>query len=78
MVQWQDSDTFHFDGLLRPGDLLVMNDTRVIKARLFGEKASGGAVQAWACSSKVSVLCWLGRWKREPSLLRSPHAAASG
>ena len=34
-------------GLLQPGDLLVFNDTRVIKARLFGEKAaSGGAVQA--------------------------------
>jgi S-adenosylmethionine:tRNA ribosyltransferase-isomerase len=33
--------------LLQPGDLLVFNDTRVIKARLFGEKsASGGAVQA--------------------------------
>jgi len=33
-------------GLLRAGDLLVFNDTRVIKARLFGEKPSGGAVQA--------------------------------
>ena len=34
-------------GLLRPGDLLVFNDTRVIKARLFGEKVgSGGTVQA--------------------------------
>jgi S-adenosylmethionine:tRNA ribosyltransferase-isomerase len=32
--------------LLQPGDLLVFNDTRVIKARLFGEKATGGAVQA--------------------------------
>jgi S-adenosylmethionine:tRNA ribosyltransferase-isomerase len=32
--------------LLRAGDLLVFNDTRVIKARLFGEKPSGGAVQA--------------------------------
>ena len=33
--------------LLQPGDLLVFNDTRVIKARLFGEKIpSGGAVQA--------------------------------
>ena len=32
--------------LLQPGDLLVFNDTRVIKARLFGEKASGGAVEA--------------------------------
>jgi len=32
--------------LLQPGDLLVLNDTRVIKARLFGEKPSGGAVEA--------------------------------
>ncbi len=32
--------------LLEPGDLLVFNDTRVIKARLLGAKASGGAVEA--------------------------------
>ena len=32
-------------GLLRADDLLVMNDTRVIKARLFGTKASGGKVE---------------------------------
>jgi len=32
-------------GLLRPGDLLVFNDTRVIKARLHGSKASGGKVE---------------------------------
>jgi S-adenosylmethionine:tRNA ribosyltransferase-isomerase len=32
--------------LLEPGDLLVFNDTRVIKARLFGEKPTGGAVEA--------------------------------
>ena len=31
--------------LLAPGDLLVFNDTRVIKARLFGEKPTGGAVE---------------------------------
>jgi S-adenosylmethionine:tRNA ribosyltransferase-isomerase len=30
---------------IRPGDLLVLNDTRVIRARLFGEKASGGKVE---------------------------------
>jgi len=33
-------------GLLREGDLLVVNDTRVVKARLLGAKASGGAVEA--------------------------------
>jgi S-adenosylmethionine:tRNA ribosyltransferase-isomerase len=32
--------------LLSPGDLLVFNNTRVIKARLYGHKASGGAVEA--------------------------------
>ncbi|MCE9659986.1 MAG: tRNA preQ1(34) S-adenosylmethionine ribosyltransferase-isomerase QueA [Burkholderiales bacterium] len=32
--------------LLREGDLLVVNDTRVVKARLLGAKASGGAVEA--------------------------------
>jgi S-adenosylmethionine:tRNA ribosyltransferase-isomerase len=32
--------------LLRAGDLLVFNDTRVLKARLHGRKPSGGAVEA--------------------------------
>jgi S-adenosylmethionine:tRNA ribosyltransferase-isomerase len=31
--------------LLRPGDLLVLNDTRVLPARLLGRKASGGACE---------------------------------
>ena len=30
---------------LQPGDLLVFNDTRVIPARLFGQKESGGRVE---------------------------------
>ncbi len=31
--------------LLRSGDLLVFNDTRVLPARLYGRKSSGGAVE---------------------------------
>ncbi len=31
--------------LLQPGDLLVFNDTQVVKARLFGQKASGGRLE---------------------------------
>ncbi len=31
--------------LLKSGDLLVFNDTKVINARLFGEKATGGKVE---------------------------------
>ena len=31
--------------LLQPGDLLVFNDTQVIKARLYGEKPTGGKLE---------------------------------
>jgi S-adenosylmethionine:tRNA ribosyltransferase-isomerase len=34
-----------FPSLLRPGDLLVFNDTRVVAARLQGTKPSGGRVE---------------------------------
>ena len=34
-----------FADLVGPGDTVVVNDTRVIKARLAGRKASGGAVE---------------------------------
>lgn len=52
--------------LIRPGDLLVVNDTRVIPARLFGRKETGGAVEiflvrripgdaeVWSCLVKAS------------------------
>jgi S-adenosylmethionine:tRNA ribosyltransferase-isomerase len=33
-------------GLVQPGELLVFNDTRVIRARLIGRKPSGGRVEA--------------------------------
>ena len=33
------------EALLRPGDLLVVNNTRVIPARLFGNKPTGGKVE---------------------------------
>ena len=37
---------FHdLPGLLHAGDLLVANDTRVLPARLFGQKATGGKVE---------------------------------
>ena len=40
-------DTFfaQITALLQPGDLLVMNNTRVIPARLFGQKNTGGKVE---------------------------------
>ena len=40
-----DSQFADLQGLVREHDLLVLNDTRVLKARLFGEKESGGKVE---------------------------------
>jgi len=41
-----DSRFAELPQFLQAGDLLVFNDTRVIKARLYGVKASGGKVEA--------------------------------
>lgn len=43
--QLRDRQFRQLSGLLSPGDLLIFNDTRVIPARLYGHKASGGAVE---------------------------------
>ncbi len=43
--QLQDLQFTALEQLLQPGDLLVLNDTRVIPARLFGQKASGGKLE---------------------------------
>jgi len=42
---WQDARFADLPALLEPGDLLVLNDTRVIPARVFGRKESGGRVE---------------------------------
>jgi len=36
---------FELEEFLRPGDLLVVNDTRVLRARLFARRKSGGRVE---------------------------------
>lgn len=51
----------HFTDLLdylNPGDILVLNDSRVIPARLFGRKASGGKVEILLLDDLGE-----GRWK---------------
>ncbi|HIK32636.1 MAG TPA: tRNA preQ1(34) S-adenosylmethionine ribosyltransferase-isomerase QueA [Oscillatoriales cyanobacterium M59_W2019_021] len=44
--------------LLSPGDLLVLNDTRVIPARLYGRKPSGAAVEVLLLEERAEN-CWL-------------------
>ncbi len=45
--QWPPADLGFRDlpSLLQPGDLMVFNDTQVIRARLFGHKPSGGRLE---------------------------------
>ncbi|MFU8895603.1 MAG: tRNA preQ1(34) S-adenosylmethionine ribosyltransferase-isomerase QueA [Gammaproteobacteria bacterium] len=43
--RWRDAGFRDLPGFLQPGDLLVLNDTRVIPARVFGQKESGGRVE---------------------------------
>ncbi|MDR0944400.1 MAG: tRNA preQ1(34) S-adenosylmethionine ribosyltransferase-isomerase QueA [Ruminococcus sp.] len=43
---------YELENLLKPGDLLVMNDSRVIPARLYGVKETGAAVEFLLLSSK--------------------------
>ena len=42
---FSDKKFTDFVDLLNPNDLLIFNDTRVIKARLFGKKITGGKVE---------------------------------
>ena len=55
-----------------PGDLLVMNDTRVIPARLFGNKETGGKVEIFLLRREE---CSSERWS---CLLRSSKGVREG
>ncbi len=54
-----------FPSLLHHGDLLVLNDTRVIRARLHGRKATGGRVEILVdrVQSEMEVLAQVGASK---------------
>lgn len=43
--------------LLRPGDLLVVNDTRVIPARIFARSPHGGRIELLLVE-RLDALCW--------------------
>src|SRR5512138_3858635 len=61
-----------FPDLLERGDLLVLNDTRVIPARLLGRKESGGRVEIFLVRRRPEEgECWL-------CLLRSSKPSRPG
>ena len=45
MLDGKQPEHLHLGLFLKPKDLLILNDTRVIPARLFGHKESGGKVE---------------------------------
>ena len=45
-----------FPGLLQPNDLLVFNNTKVIPARLLGEKETGGKIEVLVETTSASIL----------------------
>jgi S-adenosylmethionine:tRNA ribosyltransferase-isomerase len=57
-------------GLLRAGDLVVFNDTRVIKARVAGRKATGGRVEILIERVEGANRAW--------AQLRASHAPRAG
>ncbi len=63
LVVRPDGEVYHtvFSNLpdfLLPGDLLVLNDTRVIPARLYGKKSTGAAVEVLLVE-ETEHNCWL-------------------
>ena len=41
----EDLSFTNFIKLIRPNDLIIFNNTKVIKARLFGQKETGGKIE---------------------------------
>jgi len=69
-VQLRDGQIPDLVSAFDPGDVLVVNDTRVVKARLRGEKASGGRVEI-LLERAVDV-------RRALVLLRTSHTPRPG
>ena len=49
---------YELDEILKPGDLLVLNNTKVIPARLYGHKSTGSKVEVLLLEER-SHNCWL-------------------
>lgn len=57
-VEHAHRHVYDLPNLLQPGDLLVLNDTKVLPARLFGQKVGGAAVEILLLEERAT-LEWL-------------------
>ena len=60
--EFSDHHFYDLSGLLKAGDLLVVNNTRVVPARLFGRKDSGGQVEALVLEHQEGEIQTDTRW----------------
>ncbi len=51
----EDSFFFRVRDFLKQGDIIVINDSRVIPARLFGKRATGGTMEVLLLSERDSA-----------------------
>ena len=52
--EWEHRHFFDLPEFLRPGDCLILNNSRVLPARLLGNRPTGGAVGPAASRSRLS------------------------
>ncbi len=64
--------------ILRPGDLLVLNDTKVVPARLLAQKPTGGKVEVFFLSPSLPLERLDGGGQRHEVLLRSSRPVKVG
>lgn len=57
--EMQDKHFYDILDYFKPGDALVMNDTRVMPARLYGVKPETGAI--WKCYCLTTRLVMIGK-----------------
>jgi S-adenosylmethionine:tRNA ribosyltransferase-isomerase len=63
---FRDAHVFDLPDLVAPGSLVVLNDTKVIRARLFGRKPTGGKVELLLvekCGPAADVPAKSERWR---------------
>ena len=71
-ARWQTGPMLDLPRLLRPGDLLVFNDTRVIKARLFGARTPAGESSAGRARAGRARAARAAR-RQQDAAGRAPH-----
>ena len=73
-----EKNFYDLPNLLRPGDVLVRNNTKVIPARLIGHKPTGGRVEILLTKPKdsdwIEWECLAKPWPKNPTMFKFAHS----